>query len=714
MLPTWQSFTPMSYLLTPPRTVLVIGGQADALASLRAALRREGGPAKGGDDDRQADASDGVPAGAGTPPEVLPVEGLADVRERLDERDDVGCVVVLDGAPDAVEAVCTVATDAEESGLLPVVATGGADVARTAARFEACRYLPADADETALGVVVGDALEGYARRRREAAESSLFRTLLDRGELSVFAKDAAGRHLYKADLEDDVYPDDVIGKTDVEVTPDGAMETAQAAYEDDLAVAESGEPVYERLQRYRYGGGHDHWSLVTKVPWEGEDGTPQGVVGFAQDVTLRKRLEARLEDQSDRIDQFVSYVSHDLRTPLQIIYGAVDQARRGDDEALDTVERAAERIQTIVDDLSHLSETDRSSRLSSSALRSLEAESMSTEVVPLAEEVWSVIAPDEATLEVDLPRESVVASEVETIRPVLENLFKNAVDHAGPAVTVRLGATDGNDLVVADDGPGIPEANREAVLEPGYTTAEDGTGTGLDLVVQTVERQRWELAVEDSESGGARFVIEGIPLVTRPAFDVRSTGRVELDRSVDVGPVSMPGSVDYDADADEWTVVADGRNVWGDTHEFHSVHGEATPPVHIQGRIRHLDGVHEFSKAGFAVRSGVDESAPFGYVGTTEAHGSEVTWRLARDGFTDSDQFEELPDTFPWYRVSYVDGVVTCYLSEDGDEWHPVDQRTVDLGETVTAGLLVCSHSGKQTSEATFADVRAEELELDE
>jgi hypothetical protein len=232
------------------------------------------------------------------------------------------------------------------------------------------------------------------------------------------------------------------------------------------------------------------------------------------------------------------------------------------------------------------------------------------------------------------------------------------------------------------------------------------TGPDVVLVVGGSADARdevWAVIAADGET----------PVVTRTVSVGERSRRVELTESGDVGPVSVPGESRYDADADEWTVVGDGRNVWGDTHEFHLVSGRADPPVRIEGRIPELDGIEEFSKAGFTIRDGRGERDPFGFVGVTETHGIEVLWRPAGDTHTASEQFDDLLDGLPWYRIEYVDGLVTCSLSKDGDDWIPIDQKAVALGDEVLVGLLVCSHSSKQTAEATFADVRAHELDVD-
>ena len=95
------------------------------------------------------------------------------------------------------------------------------------------------------------------------------------------------------------------------------------------------------------------------------------------------------------------------------------------------------------------------------------------------------------------------------LQQLFENLFRNAVEHAGPDVRVTVGATtDG--LYVADTGPGIPPSKRERVFETGYTTEGKGTGFGLSIVQQIAAGHGWEIQVTEADGGGARFDITGI------------------------------------------------------------------------------------------------------------------------------------------------------------------------------------------------------------
>lgn len=95
------------------------------------------------------------------------------------------------------------------------------------------------------------------------------------------------------------------------------------------------------------------------------------------------------------------------------------------------------------------------------------------------------------------------------LQQLFENLFRNAIEHGSQDVAVYVGdLEDGSGIYIADDGPGIPENNREDVFESGYSTTETGTGFGLAIVKEIVEAHGWTISVTDNSSGGARFEIQ--------------------------------------------------------------------------------------------------------------------------------------------------------------------------------------------------------------
>ncbi|WP_044950782.1 ATP-binding protein [Halorhabdus tiamatea] len=671
----------MSCLLTDPKTVLAVGGSPSDLDAVRSLLV-----------DSAAE-------------DVVEAEDIEDVGSMVGVRDDIGCVLAVDVDESTFVDVYDTARNADEYVPIVVYATVEESLVTAVSQRSRCRFLPRSADAHALEGVVEDALAAYDSDRNEGADSAILETLLAEGKLSMFAKDDRGRYVRFADVPYTADPAEARGKTDPEVFSQRAV--SEAALADDLRVVETGEPVRDKLEEFT-GTGGEYWSESTKIPWR-KDGEIIGLVGYAKDVSKRMQYKKRFEEERRRFDKFASYVSHDLRTPLQIIVGALERAREGDEEALDRIERATDRISEIIDDLSALSKGDTSeTNFSEEVLDALDIGVSTTEFPSLLESVWRLDSPETATLEVDVPDGTEIVAETETVRPLVENLLKNAVDHAGPDVTVRVG-TMGRGFFVADDGPGIPPDERDRIFEEGYTTAEDGSGTGLTIVSETATQQDWELAVSESESGGARFEITDCPVV-EPS--TTKTGEpLSLSTNEDIGDVSVVGEASYDPDTDAWTVVGNGRDIWQDIDEFHFVYATTDEPVRIQGRLAELDGVQEYSKAGLMVRDGLGADDALALIGATRDYGSETLWRTRTGDNAESIQYEEPYDAFQWYQLVVDDRGVTLSFSTDGEDWQALDQLPIELEAPYHVGLAVCSHTDDLTAEARFENVTVHELD---
>ena len=204
-----------------------------------------------------------------------------------------------------------------------------------------------------------------------------------------------------------------------------------------------------------------------------------------------------LEWQNERLDEFVSVVSHDLRNPLAVLDGRLGLAEEtGEAEHFEHCRRAIERMSELIDDLLTLAR--KGETIEGTDAVSLDA---------VASECWETVATGEGTLVVETER--TVRADRSRLRQLLENLFRNAVEHGGATATVRLGdAKDG--FFVADDGPGIPPDERETVFETGHSTTDGGNGLGLSIVKQVVDAHGWEISVTDSENDGARFEVTGV------------------------------------------------------------------------------------------------------------------------------------------------------------------------------------------------------------
>jgi signal transduction histidine kinase len=129
------------------------------------------------------------------------------------------------------------------------------------------------------------------------------------------------------------------------------------------------------------------------------------------------------------------------------------------------------------------------------------------DLATVVESSWQHVETPGATLVCDADRR--VRASQSRLQQLLENLFRNAVEHGSAGVTVTVDDLD-DGFSVADDGPGIPPEDRERVFEPGYSTDDAGTGFGLAIVSAVVAEHGWDLDVTTSADGGARFAITGV------------------------------------------------------------------------------------------------------------------------------------------------------------------------------------------------------------
>jgi signal transduction histidine kinase len=227
-----------------------------------------------------------------------------------------------------------------------------------------------------------------------------------------------------------------------------------------------------------------------------------------RDVTEREErqqleaINAELERKNERLDEFASVVSHDLRNPLDVAKGHVTFAATDrDDEHLDAANTALDRMETLIGDVLTLARQgqpiDETERVSLS---------------PVSHRCWDLVDSGAATLQVE--SDLAFLADPDRFQQLLQNLFHNSVEHGSADAAVRVGAlADGTGFYVADDGPGIPPGERETAFESGYSTADGGTGFGLAIVQEIVDAHGWSIRVTESEPGGARFEVTGVEVL---------------------------------------------------------------------------------------------------------------------------------------------------------------------------------------------------------
>lgn len=243
--------------------------------------------------------------------------------------------------------------------------------------------------------------------------------------------------------------------------------------------------------------GDERYYLLDVTPLA-DDPSQQGHLLIFHDETTRRKQRRELERQSEHMEQFASTVSHDLRNPLTVAESGIELVgRESDTDRVEIVADSLDRMRTIIDE--SLSFARSGQRMDDEDLWEVELDHVATAA-------WEHVNTDGASLDIESST-TLVANEDRLTR-LFENLFRNSLEHGGDTPTIRVGTLDSGGFYVADDGPGIPDDNREEIFERGFTTEDDGTGFGLAIVDAIVGAHDWSITVTESETGGARFEIK--------------------------------------------------------------------------------------------------------------------------------------------------------------------------------------------------------------
>ena len=253
--------------------------------------------------------------------------------------------------------------------------------------------------------------------------------------------------------------------------------------------------------------GRELWLSFTGVRFE------EGTVWAFRDLTEERALEQMRSD-------FVATISHELRTPLAAIYGAAVTLNRPDLDLgeemrmrlLQVVAEESDRLAQIVNDVLLASHLD-SGRLQL-RIETVDAAKLTEGVVQAAQ----THLPAGVTLSFEAPKRlPPLAADEQQLRQVLVNLIENAVKYSpdGGPVTVRVSRWPrGIRWEVADRGLGIPPSERRRVfekfyrLDPNMTRGIGGTGLGLYICRELVNRLGGRIWVEANGGRGSTFVVE--------------------------------------------------------------------------------------------------------------------------------------------------------------------------------------------------------------
>ncbi len=367
-------------------------------------------------------------------------------------------------------------------------------------------------------------LEVLHRNITQSISSGLL-TVSPNGQV-LFSNDAAQRildltseHLVGAPFKR-IFP-----TLDVLIWPDATATTAQ----DGPQAPARKEVIYRRPAGEELCLGYSV-SFLKK-----DNGAKRGWVFVFQDLTRLKSMEEHLQrlERMAYAGKMTAEIAHEIRNPLAAISGAAQMLQiemaHGSFHAklMNIVFREVQRIDNLITDFLWLAKgSQRSGRIEE------------VSVCALIEELFALLKAgdkltDDHRLEKVFEAMPVFVMDPQHLRQVLWHLMVNAVEAMpdGGVLTVRVAAPKASPapelktlIEIADMGPGIPEADRDRVFEPFFSTRKGGTGLGLSIVYQVMETLGGQVELKSAPESGTSFTLffpfdPVFPLAKQPPSD---------------------------------------------------------------------------------------------------------------------------------------------------------------------------------------------------
>jgi PAS domain S-box-containing protein len=361
-----------------------------------------------------------------------------------------------------------------------------------------------------MAAAVRNARLQQERRRLEAAEAAAKAVAAER-EQAANVLEAVGDGIFLVDPGGVVRLWNRAAELITGVRPDQARNRGVAAVFADwdalaarIPVAADGSAATAATVPVEFGG-RELWLSFVAVQ------STDGIIYAFRDLTGERRLD---EEKSD----FISTVSHELRTPMAAVHGAAQTLLRQDVEftpeqrttLLEMIATQAARLGHITEEVLLATQLDRGR---------LTIEHEPVDVAELTRATVSAMQahlPESVAIDVDVaPNIGTAAGAPDRIQQVLVNLLDNAAKYAPGPIAIRVEAADGYIRVsIADFGPGLTPAEQKRIFEKFYragahlTRSSGGTGLGLYISRELVQRMGGRLNVRSKPGDGATFVIE--------------------------------------------------------------------------------------------------------------------------------------------------------------------------------------------------------------
>jgi|GEM_PF-1050406 len=354
-----------------------------------------------------------------------------------------------------------------------------------------------------------------------ALQTSTFKALLDTVPDLIYQKGLSSSYVWCNKKMADflgMEQDDIIGKTDEQAF--SAVKSPNDFRGQDSHVIETGL-ICKFENTIIKPDGKTYIFDTFKAPLV-QDGKIIGIVGVSREVTDRKKMEQSLIEASKAKGEFLSSMSHEMRTPMNVIIGMTTIGRRAatieeKDDALHKVSDASSHLLGLINDVLDMAKIEaRKLQLSPCEYNFQNMLNKVLESVGFLTEEKN----QELIIEIDPAIPPYVIGDNQRLSQVYMNLLTNATKFTpnGGNIHLKISLTDEADNVcelrteVTDSGIGISSENREKLFhafeqaEGGTSREFGGTGLGLTISKSIVELMDGEIWIDPEYNNGARFI----------------------------------------------------------------------------------------------------------------------------------------------------------------------------------------------------------------
>lgn len=306
-------------------------------------------------------------------------------------------------------------------------------------------------------------------------------------------------------------PTELLGKSAFQfLHPEDAFEIKNGIQD----FVEKGLGIYTAVYRYQKKNGEYIWIESTnKLTFVDNTNEIEGIISISRDISDRKAFEIKLEDKIKELDTFIYRSSHDLKGPLSSLQGLLNIAQSEVTDAtansyFKLIEKSVHNLDTILMDLLNITRITQGSVM-------LEEININEVILKIISSFENLPEYTNIHWELDLDKDIKLRLDKSLVNNIFQNLIINAIkyqDKSKEKSTIKISTIKKhNELMVQieDNGEGIPETLQRNVFDMFFrgNTKSSGTGLGLYIVKNAIEKSGGRVILESEEKRGTIFTV---------------------------------------------------------------------------------------------------------------------------------------------------------------------------------------------------------------